>query len=122
MNTEPKVLVIEPDEAVGNELQAILGFINYTPLWVANCEDWKSVAGTEEDILAVLVGSCGSDQMLSDLLGEIHRHDEHLPIYLLSRKGREPTVTIDTGSCILIYSALHIHCRYLLRLFRPIIK
>ena len=101
MNTEPKVLVIEPDEAVGNELQAILGFINYTPLWVANCEDWKSVAGKEEDILAVLVGSCGSDQMLSDLLGEIHRHDEHLPIYLLSRKGREPTVTIDTGSCIL---------------------
>lgn len=101
MHTEPKVLVIESDEAVGNELQAILGFINYTPLWVANCEDWKTVAGEEEDILAVLVGSCGSDQMLSDLLAEIHRHDEHLPIYLLSRKGREPTVTIDTGSCIL---------------------
>ncbi|MGB5473654.1 MAG: sigma-54 dependent transcriptional regulator [Gammaproteobacteria bacterium] len=101
MHTEPKVLVIDADEAIGNELQAVLKFINYTPLQVTSCADWQSVAGDEENILAVLVGSCGSDQMLSSLLGEIHQYDEHLPIYLLSRKGREPTVTIDTGSCIL---------------------
>jgi len=101
MHTEPKVLVIESDEAVGSELQAILNFINHPPLWVTDCREWKSVADDEEDFLAVLVGSCGSDQMLSSVLGEIHKHDEHLPIYLLSRKGREPTVTIDTGSCIL---------------------
>jgi sigma-54 dependent transcriptional regulator, flagellar regulatory protein len=101
MHTEPKVLVIEADEAVGRELEAVLKFINYSPLRVAGCADWKSAAGEEEDILAVLIGSCGSDQMLSTLLSEIHQYDEHLPIYLLSRKGREPTVTIDTGSCIL---------------------
>ncbi|MEZ5540491.1 MAG: sigma-54 dependent transcriptional regulator [Pseudomonadota bacterium] len=101
MHTEPKVLVIEADQGVGSELQAVLKFINYSPLWVGRCTDWQSAAGDGENVLAVLVGSCGSDQMLSTLLGEIHKHDEHLPIYLLSRKGKEPTVAIDTGSCIL---------------------
>jgi sigma-54 specific flagellar transcriptional regulator A len=101
MHTEPKVLVIEADEGVGNELQAVLKFINYPPLRVSDCTDWQSAAGEDEHFLAVLVGSCGSDQQLSSLLAEIHQHDEHLPIYLLSRKGREPTVTIDAGSCIL---------------------
>jgi sigma-54 specific flagellar transcriptional regulator A len=68
---------------------------------VNRCSDWRSAIGDDEQLLAVLVGSCGSDQALSGLLAEIHQHDENLPIYLLTRKGREPTVAIDTGSCIL---------------------
>jgi sigma-54 specific flagellar transcriptional regulator A len=100
MQTEPKVLVIEADEGIGNELLAVLKFINYSPLLVTDCDDWRTAIG-EEELRAVLVGSCGSDQLLSGLLAEIHRHDEHLPIYLLTRRGREPTVAIDTGSCIL---------------------
>ena len=30
-----------------------------------------------------------------------HERDQNLPIYLLAGKGREPTVRIETGSCIL---------------------
>ena len=101
MPSEPKVLIIEADPETGRELQAVLKFICYNPIQVDIAADWKQHAGEADEIQAVLVGSAASEQQLSDLLGEIHEHDEHLPIYLLSPKGKEPTVTIDPGSCIL---------------------
>ena len=41
------------------------------------------------------------DQSLSAILNDIHQFDEHLPVYLLCKKGKEPTVAIDSDSCIL---------------------
>jgi sigma-54 specific flagellar transcriptional regulator A len=61
----------------------------------------ETVGTDAPDILAVMVGSCNADNRLGQLLNEIHQFNENLPIYLLSKKGREPTVTIDSGSCIL---------------------
>jgi sigma-54 specific flagellar transcriptional regulator A len=101
MLSEPKVLIIEADPATRRELQAVLKFISYTPVVVEDAAGWKEHAGEAGEIQAVLVGSAASKQQLADLLSTIHNHDEHLPIYLLSPKGKEPTVTIDTGSCIL---------------------
>jgi sigma-54 specific flagellar transcriptional regulator A len=101
MPSEPNILIIEADPELGLEIQAILKFISYTPVLVRDCRRWKEYAGDASDIQAVLVGSCESDSMLSTLLGEIHGFDENLPIYLLSEKGKEPTVTIEAGSCIL---------------------
>jgi sigma-54 specific flagellar transcriptional regulator A len=101
MLSEPKVLIIEADPDTGKELQAILKFISYNPVSVENAAGWKEHAGETNEIQAVLVGPTTSEQQLSNLLSDIHNHDEHLPIYLLSPKGREPTVTIDPGSCIL---------------------
>ncbi len=101
MLSEPKVLIIEADPELGGELQAVLKFINCSPHLAASPERWKDDIGKVSEIQAVLVGNCGSDKMLSTLLAEIHTLDEHLPIYLLARKGKEPTVTIDPGSCIL---------------------
>ena len=96
-----KVLIIEADPEFGRELQAVLKFINFTPVLVADPEHWKDDIGNVSEIQAVLVGSCSSDNRLSSLLAEIHTLDEHLPVYLLAEKGKEPTVTIDPGSCIL---------------------
>lgn len=101
MLSEPKVLIIEADPELGRELQAVLKFINCTPSLADSPERWKDDIGNASEIQAVLVGSCGSDKMLSSVLTEIHTLDEHLPVYLLAEKGKEPTVTIDTGSCIL---------------------
>ena len=101
MLSEPKVLIIEADPDTGKELQAILKFISYNPVSVENAAGWKEHASETNEIQAVLVGPTTSEQQLSNLLSDIHNHDEHLPIYLLSPKGREPTVTIDPGSCIL---------------------
>lgn len=101
MLSEPKVLIIEADPDTGKELQAVLKFISYNPVQVDDASGWKDFAAETDNIQAVLVGSAASEQQLSNLLSDIHNHDEHLPIYLLSPKGREPTVTIDSGSCIL---------------------
>lgn len=101
MLSEPRVLIIEADPEKGKELQAVLKFINCTPIVVNNCAGWKDALNGEEELQAVMLGSCQSDKQLSSLLGDIHSHDEHLPIYLLAEKGKEPTVTIDPGSCIL---------------------
>ena len=101
MLSEPKVLIIEADPQLGRELQAVLKFINCNPVLVSDPASWKEGIGKVSEIQAVLVGTCNSDQVLSSLLAEIHNLDEHLPVYLLARKGKEPTVAIDSGSCIL---------------------
>ena len=101
MQSEPKVLIIDSDPEKGKELKAVLKFVNCAPLLVSDCGRWKDQAGDCSDFLTVMIGSCGTEARLSELVGEIHEVDEHLPIYLLSEKGKEPTITIDPGSCIL---------------------
>jgi sigma-54 specific flagellar transcriptional regulator A len=101
MLNDPKVLIIEADPENAHELQSVLKFINYSPILVQDTSRWKSAIRKDEDILAALVGSCGEERLLGNLLNELHQYNEHLPIYLLSEKGREPTVTIDPASCIL---------------------
>lgn len=100
MPNETKVLVIENDATHRNEICAVLGFINYIPLAVDDSTKWKTVLDGQ-NVLAILVGSLGSGSSLSDILGEINHYNEHLPIYLFSEKGREPTVAIDKSSCVL---------------------
>ncbi len=101
MPNDPKVLIIEADPENATELCAILKFINYSPIVVQDCLHWKqSVEGVSE-ILAVMVGSCEAENSLGELLNNIHKYNENIPVYLLSKKGREPTIAIDSGSCIL---------------------
>ncbi len=101
MQTESRVLVLEADPAAGKELQSVLKFIGSNPVLVDDTTRWQQVIEDGEQLQAVMLGSCKSDHSLATLLNEIHNFDEHLPIYLLSKKGKEPTVTIDPGSCIL---------------------
>lgn len=101
MLNDPKVLIIEADPENAKELCVILKFINYTPVVVEDCLQWRQTAEGIPDLLTVMVGSCQADNGLGELLGDIHQFNENLPIYLLSRKGREPTVAIDAGSSIL---------------------
>jgi len=97
----PKVLIIEADADRGRELESVLRFINYEPVLTADCGRWNDSVDDAQDILAVLVGSCKSDKALEKLLKEVHDFDEHLPIFLLAEKHREPTVAIEPSSCIL---------------------
>ncbi|MEE9494461.1 MAG: sigma-54 dependent transcriptional regulator [Gammaproteobacteria bacterium] len=99
--TEPKVLIIEADSAHGQELESVLRFINFEPVWIRNCDRWREELDDEQNLLAILVGSCKSERMLQKLLKEIHDYDEHLPIYLLAEKDLEPTVAIEPSSCVL---------------------
>ncbi len=99
--SEPKVLIIEGNTERGRELESVLRFINYEPVLTADCSRWNDSVEDAQDILAVLIGSCKSDKALEKLLKEVHELDEHLPIFLLAEKNREPTVAIEPSSCIL---------------------
>jgi sigma-54 dependent transcriptional regulator, flagellar regulatory protein len=101
MHTEPKVLIVGVEPAIRDELTAVLNFINYAALQADEPEDWRELLRTNDDLLAVLVGDSGSDQQRTSVLGEVHQLNDQLPIYLLTRKGAEPTLKIDPGSCIL---------------------
>jgi sigma-54 dependent transcriptional regulator, flagellar regulatory protein len=101
MLNDPKVLIIEADPETAKELSVILNFISYSTIVVEDSLHWKQSVADNARILAVLVGSCRSDTRLADLLTDIHAYNQNLPVYLLSRKGLEPTVAIDSGSCIL---------------------
>lgn len=101
MLNDPKVLIIEADSENARELQSVLKFINYSPVLVEVTSEWRHATEETRDILAVLIGSCTEEGMLAGLLNDIHQYNEHLPVYLLAEKGREPTVAIDAASCIL---------------------
>ena len=101
MQTESSVLVLEANPEVGKELQAVLKFIGSSPVLVEDSARWKDVIKEGEQLQAVMLGSCMPDQSLSAILNDIHQFDEHLPVYLLCKKGKEPTVAIDSDSCIL---------------------
>jgi sigma-54 specific flagellar transcriptional regulator A len=101
MYTEPKVLIFGVEPAIGNELKAVLNFINYTALLAEETEDWRSLIQGENNLLAVLLGECGTDQQLTSVLGDIHQLNDQLPVFLLTRAGAAPTLKIDPGSCIL---------------------
>jgi sigma-54 specific flagellar transcriptional regulator A len=101
MLNDPKVLIIEADPESAKELCVILKFINCSPIVVHDCSRWRHAVEEIPDLLTVMVGSCQVGSGLGELLSDIHRYNENLPIYLLSRKGREPTVAIDSGSSIL---------------------
>lgn len=101
MSVDGKVLVIEAEESRAAELTSVLEFVDREPVLVKNCARWKDAVDNAADFLAVLVGSCKSDQALARLLKDIHALDEHLPVFLLAEKDKEPTVAIDAGSCIL---------------------
>ena len=100
MLNEAKVLIIEEDSGCGQELQAILRFINQAPV-LLDSQHWGDAFEEGNHYLAALVDATGSDSRLSELLNAIHLKNPDLPVYLLTEKGREPTVTIDPGSCIL---------------------
>ncbi|MFA7388348.1 MAG: sigma-54 dependent transcriptional regulator [Thiohalobacteraceae bacterium] len=101
MSVDGKVLIIEADADRGNELGAVLKFIDREPVMVTDCNHWKEAVESPGDYIAVLIGQCKSDKALERLLKEIHELDQYLPIFLLSEKGKEPTVQIDASSCIL---------------------
>ena len=101
MQTESRVLVLESDPAIGKEMQAVMNFIGTTTVLVEDIEHWQDALDADEQLQAVMLGSCNSTKPLAEVLNEIHQFDEHLPVYLLSDKGKEPTVAIDSGSCIL---------------------
>ncbi|MEN8108191.1 MAG: sigma-54 dependent transcriptional regulator [Pseudomonadota bacterium] len=100
MLNESKVLIIEEDSNCGQELQAVLRFINHNPVLV-NSQNWQSAFSDDSHYLAVLVDASEPDGSLGELLAAIHKQDEDLPIYLLAEKDKEPTVTIDPASCLL---------------------
>ena len=101
MLNDTKVLIIEAEPENAKQLSAILNFINYPTVVAQECGLWKQAIEGDARILAVLVGSCRTDTRLADLLTDIHEYDHNIPVYLLTRKGLEPTVAIDSGSCVL---------------------
>ena len=100
MLNEAKVLIIEEKSGRGQELHAILRFINQSPVLV-NSQNWEEAFTSDTSYLAALVDATGSDNSLGELLNAIHQKNPDLPVYLMTEKGREPTVTIDPASCIL---------------------
>ena len=101
MATEEQVLIVEADAARARELAAVLRFIDREVLLATEPGKWSEVVGKEQSPLVALVGHCGNDRSLEKLLRDLHGYDKDMPIFLLAERGKEPTVAIEPGSCIL---------------------
>ena len=99
--SEGRILIIDGDAERARALETILNFIDRECVTVTDCEQWKAAHDQAGDLLAVFLGDCGSDTRLTELLRDIHRTNDRLPIFLLTEKGKEPTLRIEPGSVVL---------------------
>ncbi len=81
---EQKVLIVDRDPERATRFQAVLEFMDYEPVFLAECnEHWREGLDGPDTYLAVFIGPCASAAELQRILKEFSEFDPHVPIFLL---------------------------------------
>ncbi|GAB1266430.1 transcriptional regulator FleQ [Aurantivibrio infirmus] len=82
---EIKVFVVDDDQTRRHDLKVVLDFLG-EPAITASCQDWQQVAQNEcensSEIVAIILGDCGSHQPLKSRLESIRQWDNGCPVIL----------------------------------------
>jgi sigma-54 specific flagellar transcriptional regulator A len=76
-------MVIDTDVARRDYVRALLEFIEVDTVVSAGCTDWQESGAKPGQVLACLLGDCGSDEARRDMVSELRSWDEHIPVFLL---------------------------------------
>lgn len=79
-----QVVIIESDSKTRNHIKPIIEFLGYEPLIVSSAAEWKSQFEKGDNIILVLLGSCGTAKDLLNVFREIKSVDNYLPVILLN--------------------------------------
>lgn len=101
MSVDATVLVIDVNSERRQTLKSVLEFLEYTPVPVADCKQWRAGPVVAEDIRAVLLGDCGSDKVRAQILRSIKEWAAQVPVLLLVDKQRDAAVPAEIAAGVL---------------------
>jgi len=77
------ILVIEADELQRQELKAILQFLDYEMVQIADCADWRQSVEDPNALFAVLLGRCDAEDDAVKVFKELKAQLPGVPIIVL---------------------------------------
>ena len=98
---EGTVWVVDADAARAQELRALLEFLDYAPVIVADCGDDNLAAGDAGIILAALVGDCPGRLGLEGAIKKLRARDPNAPIFVFANRARLDAVDPELRSGVL---------------------
>jgi sigma-54 specific flagellar transcriptional regulator A len=87
MSTANTVLIIEDDAQKRQVYKAVLDFIDQEGR-ITDCRHWKETLTQSNTISAILLGNCGSDEVLQKIYKGIKEIDTDLPMLRLADKNQ----------------------------------
>lgn len=106
------LLVVEADEQRRRELAAILEFIDMESIVVRDCKDWRLSEGPET-ILVVLLGICGSEQELLQMVKSFQEWAPRVPVLLLGEEKNRAAIAKEITGKLLGYIEFPVKYRQL---------
>lgn len=92
------ILVVEAEELQGQELKAILQFLDHEMVQVSSCAEWRQAITDPHNLFAILLGKCTSQE---ETIAVFHGLKERLPavpiIVLRGEEGNYLPQEYDTG-------------------------
>ncbi|MEJ2573748.1 MAG: sigma-54 dependent transcriptional regulator [Gammaproteobacteria bacterium] len=83
MSSSSAILVVEADEQKRQELRAILQFLDYEMMYVADCADWRRSVEDPTALFAVLLGRCSSQANVVKVFQDLKSQLPGAPIIVL---------------------------------------
>ena len=77
------ILVVEADQLQRQELRAILQFLDYEMMNIADCSEWRSSVEDANDLFAVLLGRCSSEDEVVKVFHDLKSQLPGVPIIVL---------------------------------------
>ena len=92
------VLIVEDDKEQQAHIKSVLEFLEYSPVYAVDHENWEQHLGGKEGAQILLLGGCGETKNLMDVFRRIKKEDPYLPIVLLSDGDRnKANFELETG-------------------------
>jgi len=88
MSTATTVLVVEEDSQKRQTYKAILDFVDQEGR-ITDCRHWKETLTQTDTISVVMLGECGTDDMLCKVFNGIKEFDGELPVIRLIEKSKK---------------------------------
>jgi sigma-54 specific flagellar transcriptional regulator A len=86
------MLVIDDDTARSQSLKALLEFLDCGSIVMADHETWRMHLAREEEIEAVILGQCGSNAGVREVVNDLMARATRLPILLLDAEDVRKTL------------------------------
>lgn len=90
-----EVVVIEASEARRLQIKAVFEFIDAGNVNLCDCNNWRSRLQNPDNILAVLIGDCGSRDQMPAVVVELRQRIPDAPVMILAQDGEGQPIFPD---------------------------
>ncbi len=97
------VVVIDADETRRQQIKAVLDFIDSESVQLCDCANWADKLTPQDNVLAVLLGGCGTPAELTTIFGQLKERFNAIPVILVGVGGQREEYPDQIKNGILSY-------------------